>query len=217
MLDFQRIHFFKKRLWKCATSCAQPNCENKSFESDHQIPNQCPIRRFSNSDHQLFWGALSQKEDDFFKNNKLSLKIFWFQALWKPHFENKGNFWINYICSMAFPRGHSHHGMHQGDIHDMTYKGTFASWHTYKGIFASRHTYKGTFAHLQGYICIMAHLQGYICIMAHLQGYICIMAHPQGGVYIMTYIHEHLHHDIPTRGHLHHGIPTWAFASWHAH
>ena len=42
MFDFQRIHFSKKP-WKQATLFAQPNCENKSFESDHQIPSQHPI------------------------------------------------------------------------------------------------------------------------------------------------------------------------------
>ena len=57
--------------WKHATLFAQPNCENKSFEPDHQIPSQCPIRRFSNSGHQFFLGALSkEKEDDFSGNNK---------------------------------------------------------------------------------------------------------------------------------------------------
>ena len=35
MLDFQRIHFSRKRPLRGATSCAQPNCENKSFEPDH--------------------------------------------------------------------------------------------------------------------------------------------------------------------------------------
>ena len=53
--------------------CAQPNCENKAFESDHQISNKCPIQRFSNSDHQ-FLGTLSKKEDDFFRNNKSSFE-----------------------------------------------------------------------------------------------------------------------------------------------
>ena len=34
---------------------AWPNYRNKSFEPDHQISSKCPIRRFSNSDHQFFW------------------------------------------------------------------------------------------------------------------------------------------------------------------
>ena len=79
MLDFQRIHFFSKK--KALETChhfAQPNCENKSFEPDHQIPSQCPIQRFSNSDHQIFLGALSQKEDDFSGIINQVLKIFWF-------------------------------------------------------------------------------------------------------------------------------------------
>ena len=46
MPDFQRIHFFQKMPWKRATPFAQPNCEDKSFEPDHQILSQCPIRRF---------------------------------------------------------------------------------------------------------------------------------------------------------------------------
>ena len=62
MLDFQKIHFFPKK--KALETChpfAQPSYENKSFEPDHQIPSQYPIRRFSNSDHQFFWGTLSKK------------------------------------------------------------------------------------------------------------------------------------------------------------
>ena len=64
ILNFQKIHFFRKRPWKCATPFVQPNCENKSFGPDHQILNQCPIRRFLTMITN-FLGSLSQKEDDF--------------------------------------------------------------------------------------------------------------------------------------------------------
>ena len=46
MLDFQRILFSKKRVWKRATPFAQRNCENKSLEPDHQILSQCPFGDF---------------------------------------------------------------------------------------------------------------------------------------------------------------------------
>ena len=70
-LIFKEFIFFQKRPWKRATPLLNQNCENKSFKSYHQIPSQCPIRRFSNSGHQFFLGALSkEKEDDFSGNNK---------------------------------------------------------------------------------------------------------------------------------------------------
>ena len=53
MLDFQRIHFSRKRPRKGATPFAQPNCE--SFEADHQIPSQCPIQRFLTVITHFFW------------------------------------------------------------------------------------------------------------------------------------------------------------------
>ena len=40
---------------------AQPICEDKSFEPDHLISSQHPIRMISNSDHQ-FLGTLIQKK-----------------------------------------------------------------------------------------------------------------------------------------------------------
>ena len=152
-----------------------------------------------------FFGSLKPKRRWLFKNNKLSLKIFWFQALWKPHFENKRNFWINCVCTkafrvMAYPQGdvgihcipkrastfityiheHLHHDIPtRGHLHHDIHTWTFASRHTHNGAFTSWHTYMN--------------------------------------IYIMTYLHEHLHHDTPTRGHLHHDIHTWTFASWHAH
>ena len=124
------------------------------------------------------------------------LRIFSFQALWKPRFENKRNFWINCVCTKAFcvmiylqrgicihcipTRGHSRHGiLPSGHLHSLQTqagidihcipKQTFTSWHTHKGTFTSWHIYMN--------------------------------------IYIMTYLHEHLHH----------GIPTWTFASWHTH
>ena len=65
---------------------AQPICENKSFEPSHQIPSQCPILRFSNSDHQIFFlEALSKKKkDDFSGIINQDLEICWFQAPKKP-------------------------------------------------------------------------------------------------------------------------------------
>ena len=39
-----------------------------------------------------FWRALSQEEDDFSGIINQVLKMFWFQALSKPYFENKGDF-----------------------------------------------------------------------------------------------------------------------------
>ena len=150
--------------------------------------------------------------------NKSIVKIFWFQALWKPRFENKRNFW-NKLCLhqsirvMVYPqwgicihciptRGHSRHGI-------------LPSGHSHHGILSRRHLHS---LHTQASIsihCILtrvhlhhsmhhkdiritAYPQGYISIMAHSQTDIHIMAYPQGGIYIMTYLHEHLHHDIPT-------------------
>ena len=43
---------------------AQPICENKSFEPDHQISKLMPHLEISNSDHQ-FLGTSSQKKYDF--------------------------------------------------------------------------------------------------------------------------------------------------------
>ena len=72
---------------------AQPNCENKSFELDHQISELMSHPEIPNSDHQFSSGALSKKrEDDFSRIINQVLKIFWFQALRKPRFENKENF-----------------------------------------------------------------------------------------------------------------------------
>ena len=44
----KKIHsfFLEKGLGNVPPLFVQPNCENKSFELDHQIPNQCLIRRF---------------------------------------------------------------------------------------------------------------------------------------------------------------------------
>ena len=133
-MSFKEFIFFRKRPWKCATPFAQPNCENKSFEPDHQIPSHCPIRRFLTMITNFF-GSLKSKRRWLFRNNKLSLKIFWFQALRKPRFENKGNFWINYVCIKAF-----------------------ASLHAHKRAFASLHTYKRTLGHSHHDISTRRHL-----------------------------------------------------------
>ena len=171
MLDFQRIHFSRKGLENVPALFAQLNCESKSFEPDHQILSQCPIQRFLTVITHFF-ESLKSKRRWLFKNNKLNLKIFWFQALRKPRFENKENFWINCVCIKAFVSWYIHKGAFafiaylQEDIHVMAYSqvaihimactnGTFASWHTHKRAltslhthkeaFASWHTYKGTF------------------------------------------------------------------------
>ena len=177
MLDFQRIHFSRKMPWKCATPFAQPNCENKSFEPDHQIPNQYPIQRFLTVITN-FLGSLKSKRRWLFRNNKLSLKIFWFQALWKPRFEDKRKFWINCVCTKAFrvmiypqggicihcilARGHSHHSMHQGDIRIIAY--------------------------LQEDIHAMAYSQADIRIMAYSQGDICIHCIPKRAFAFIAYL-----------------------------
>ena len=64
-LIFKEFIFPKKGPWKRATPFAQLNCENKSFESDHQIPKSMPIQRFLTVITNFFLGTLSQKEDDF--------------------------------------------------------------------------------------------------------------------------------------------------------
>ena len=167
-----------------------------------RFSSKCPIQRFSNSDHQFFLGALSQKEDDFSWIINQVLRILWFQLLWKPHFENKGNFWINCVCIKAL-----------------------VSWYTYKGAFAF-------IAYLQGNIRIMActirtfvsrhthkgHLHQCMPIKGHLHHdtstrSICIMAYPQGAsaslhaykrTFASWYIYKkHLYHDVPIRRRLH--------------
>ena len=58
---FSKNSFFQKKMaLEMCHLFAQPNCENKSFEPDHQISSKCPIQRFSNSDHQFF-GSLKSK------------------------------------------------------------------------------------------------------------------------------------------------------------
>ena len=232
MLDFQRIHFSRKRPLKGATSCAQPNCENKSFESDHQILSQCPIQGFLTV-ITSFFGSLKSKGRWLFRNNKLSLKIFWFQALWRPRFENKRNFWINCVCTKAF------HIMtySQGDIciHCIpkralafiaslqgafaswhtpkrtlaswhTPKKTLVSWHTTKETFASWHTNEETFAswHTHKGAFTLWHTYMNICIMTYPQVDIRIMACTKGTFASWHPYKKHLHHDMPIRRHLHH-------------
>ena len=63
MLDFQRIHFFK-RVLNVPPLLLNQIVKINLFELDHQILSQCPIRRFLTVITN-FLGALSQKEDDF--------------------------------------------------------------------------------------------------------------------------------------------------------
>ena len=114
MLDFQRIHFSRKRPWKCALSLLNQIAEISLLSQIVRFQVNAPFEDFliviTN-----FSGSLKSKGRWLFRNNKLSLKILWFQALWKPCFENKGNFWINCVCVKAFASWHS-------------YKRTSASW-----------------------------------------------------------------------------------------
>ena len=150
-----------------------------------------PYLEISNDNHQSFLGALSKKKkDDFLGIINQVLRIFWFQALWKPHFENKRNFWINCVCTKAFcvmiylqggicihcipTRGRSRHGIlpNGHSYHDILPKRHLHSLHTQAGI-GIHYIPKRAFtfiAYLQGYICITAYLQGYISIMTSLQG-----------------------------------------------
>ena len=66
---------FPKGLGNVPPLFAQPNCEDKSFEPDHQILSQCPIQRFLTL-ITSFLGASSQKEDDFSRIINQVLKIF---------------------------------------------------------------------------------------------------------------------------------------------
>ena len=128
MLDFQRIYFFRKRPWKRATPFAQLNCENKSFKPDHHILSQCPIRRFLTVITNFFGSLKSKKRDDFSGIINQALRIFWFQALRKPRFENKGNVWIKCVCIKASASWHTH----KGDICIMTsLQEAFESWRTH--------------------------------------------------------------------------------------
>ena len=197
MLDFQRIHLFQKRPWKRAISLLDQIVKISLLSQIIIFQVNAPFKDFliviTN-----FLGVLSQKEDDFSWIINQVLRIFWFQALWKPRFENKGNFWINCVCIKAL-----------------------VSWYTHKGAFALiaylqediRVMAYSTRVHLhhrmhQRDIRIMASIQGDICIMACTKGYIRIMTYLQGGLRIIR---------IPTRGHLHHCIPKWTCASWHTH
>ena len=109
-LIFKEFIFLKKRPWKCAISFAQLNCGNKSFEPDHQILSQCPIRRFLTVISN-FLGALSKKKKMIFREiiNQNS-KIFLFQALRRPWFWKQREFLNKLrlrqnICIVAYPWG----------------------------------------------------------------------------------------------------------------
>ena len=135
--------------------------------------------------------------------------MFWFQALRKPHFENKGNFWINCVCIKAF-----------------------VSWYTHKEAFAF-------IAYLQEDIHAMAYSQADIRIItfAYSQGDICIHYIPKRAFVFIVFPSGHSHSLHPYKGHLHHGMHQWdirimactirtsaswhtpkrTFASWHTH
>ena len=165
--NFQRIHFSRKRSWKRATSLLNQIVKINLLSQITRSQVNASFGDFLTVITNFLW-ALSQKEDDFSWTINQVLRIFWFQALWKPRFENKRNFWINCVCIKAFaswhaPSGHLHHSLHQWDIRIIACtNGTFASWHitkrtfvswrTHKGAFASLHTQKG---HLHQNICIM--------------------------------------------------------------
>ena len=194
MLDFQRIHFSKKKPWKHATPFAQLNYENKSFEPDHQILSQCLIRRFLTVITN-FLGALSQKEDDFSGIVNQALRIFWFQALRKPRFENKGNFWINCVCTKALrvmiylQGGICIHCIPTSEhLHHDIPTWTFTSWHTYMNICI--------IAHPQWGIHAMAYSQADIRIMAYSQGDICIHCIPKRAFTFIASPKGHSHHDM---------------------
>ena len=73
MLDFQIIHFSRKRPWKCAT----PFCSTKLWifwvrSSDSK---SMPHSKISNSDHQFF-GSLESKKNDFSGLINKVLKMF---------------------------------------------------------------------------------------------------------------------------------------------
>ena len=116
MLDFQRIHFSRKKALETCHLFAQPNCKNKSLESDQQISSQCPIRKFLTVITN-FLRALSQKKDDFSGNNKSRFKnIFVSSAKEALILKTKGI--LNKLCLRpkhlhhGIPtRGHLHHGI----------------------------------------------------------------------------------------------------------
>ena len=69
MLDF----FFLEKGLERATSLLNQIYENKSFESDHQIPSQWPIRRFLTVITNVF-RSLKSKNGWSFGNNKSSFE-----------------------------------------------------------------------------------------------------------------------------------------------
>ena len=75
------------------------------------------------------------------------MKIFGFQKLRKPRFENKRNFWINCDCIKAF-----------------------VSWYSHKKTFASLHTHEraSTSLHIQRDICTTTYPLKGICTTRHL-------------------------------------------------
>ena len=92
MLDFQRIHFSRKRPWKHATPLLNQIVKTNLLSQIIKFQVNAPFGDFLIVITKIFLGALSQKEDDFSRIINQVLKIFWFHVLRKPRFENKGNF-----------------------------------------------------------------------------------------------------------------------------
>ena len=123
MLDFQKNSFFsEKGLGNMPPLLLNQIVKINLLSQIIRFQVNAPFRDFLTVITNFF-RALSKKKDDFSGIINQVLKICWFQALRKPRFENKRNFWINCVCIK-----------------------TFALWHTHKGIFASLHTYKEAFA-----------------------------------------------------------------------
>ena len=177
MLDFQRIHLFQKRPWRRAISLLDQIVEISLLSQIIRFQVNAPFGDFLTVITNFF-GSLKSKGRWLFMNNKSSVKIFWFQALWKPRFENKRNFWINCVCTKAFHNmtyihEHLHHGIPtRGHLRHDIHTWTFTSWHTCMSI------------------CIMTCPLESICTTRHfasssLQGDICIT-----GKYVRWRHHE---------------------------
>ena len=135
------------------------------------------------------------------------MRILWFQALWKPHFENKRNFWIKCVCIKAFMswythkktfafiaylRVHLHHGIPtMGQLHhDIPTRG-----HLHPCMPIKRRLHHDTSTRS---ICIMTYPLEGICSARHLH------LHLYKRTFASWYIYKkHLHHDMPIRRHLH--------------
>ena len=141
MLDFQRIHFSKKGLWKRAISLLNQIVKMSLLSQIIRFQVNAPFKDFliviTN-----FLGALSQKKDDFSWIINQVLRILWFQALWKPCFENKRYFWINCVCTKAFVSWCTHKGgicIHCIPIKGHSCHGILPSGYPHHGILSRRH------------------------------------------------------------------------------